>query len=534
MGLISRLFQGDLRATTPGPADDYWYEPRGAMTAAGMRVDSEGAQKISAWYRGRDILATVLAMLPLPLYERLPNDGGANIARAHPLYDVLHDKPNASQDSFQWRRQAMYHLIDHGNAYNWIVPGVRGPVDQLEPILPTLVTPKRVKTGAYRGRILYDIRDADTGQTTTHTQAEIFHLRGASDDGVKGRGILESARTSLGTALATESYAALIFGKGTMNGGVIENPGLLNDEASKRMAQSFITAAGDWHIPKVLEQGSKFIPNTLTPEDAQMLLSRKFSIDDMARWLGVSRMMLENNDPSFGNAEQFDRNFIGYSMGPWLSLWEFGIRDQLIVNPRRFFAQFQRGAFVRGDIAVRWNAHVQAVNAGIMSVDEVRSIEDLNTRGGKADELREPQNITGKPSVPDANAGADEPPAGKPTPKPPTAPPPDQGNKAQADAIAVEAAARLLRKEIAAVQKMAVRHAGDEDAFVMAVTEFYVKHAGLVAVTLQIPPADADRYCAGQANQVCNGDWLAALATWKSDDFAAGLAGLALDVEMAS
>jgi len=520
VSLLSRLFPSGLRASTPGPTDDFWYSPVGAASPSGMRVDTDSAQKISAWYRGRDILATVLAMLPLPVYERLPNDGGATVARAHPLYDILHDKPNQSQDSFQWRRQKMYHLIDHGNAYDWILPGARGPVDQLEPIHPILVTPRRVPSGPYRGRILYDVRDPLTAQTTTHTQSEIFHLRGASDDGVIGKGILAAARTSLGTALATESYAATIFSRGALNGGVIENPGLLNDAASARMARSFTTAMGDWHLPKVLEQGSTWKPNELTPEDAQMLLSRKFSIDDMARWLGVSRMMLENNDPSFGNAEQFDRNFIGYSMGPWLSLFEFAISDQLILAPRRFYAQFTREAFVRGDIAVRWQAHVAAVNAGIKTVDEVRAVENLNKRGGKADELREPQNITGKPTAPDAG------PVPPPFKKAP--PPADEGN-ARADAIVIESAARLLRKEIAAVQRLAVRHAGDEDAFVTAVTEFYAKHSGLVAQTLQLAPDAADRYCAGQAHQVCNQDWLAALALWKDDNYAAGLAGLALE-----
>ena len=62
MGLLARLFDGGLRAATPGPTDDWWYQPVGTMTPSGMRVDVDQAQKISAWYRGRDILATVLAM----------------------------------------------------------------------------------------------------------------------------------------------------------------------------------------------------------------------------------------------------------------------------------------------------------------------------------------------------------------------------------------------------------------------------------------------------------------------------------------
>jgi len=527
MGFLSTLLaDGDGGGAVPGPSADFWYQPVGVTTPAGMRVDPEGAQKLSAWYRGRDLLATVLAMLPLPVYERLPNDGGANIARTHPLYQVLHDKPNVWQDSFQWRRQKMFHLIDHGNGYDWIVPGARGFVDQLQPITPpTLVTPEQLTTG----RILYHVRDPKTNRVTSHTQDEIFHLRGASSDGIVGKGVLEYARFSLGTALATESYAGAIFGKGTLNGGVIENPGLLDDEASKRMAKSFLTAQGDWHLPKVLEQGSKWIQNAMSPEDAQMLLSRKFTVDDIARWLGVPRQMLENSDPSFGNANQFDDNFIAYSMGGWLSLFEFAFADQLFLESQ-FFAQFTREALARGDLAVRWAAHVAAVNAGIKSVDEVRAVENLNARGGDADELRTPANITGKP-------GGD--PALTPPPPPKQTPPapdePDEDDDAppatdKAQAIVQASAARLLRKEIAAISKAAVKYAADGDAFTAFVTSFYLGHADLVGQTLQMSVLDAEAYCWSQAQQIVNGaGWLAALELWQAPGYAAGLAALALE-----
>src|SRR5687767_6113056 len=127
MDLLARLLTGGtLQANTPGPTDDHWYGPVGTMTSAGVTVDVETAQKISAWYRGRDILATTLAMLPFPVLERLPDDGGSTRAEGHPLYDILHDQANVSMDSFQWRRQQMFSLIDHGNGYNFIVPGPRG------------------------------------------------------------------------------------------------------------------------------------------------------------------------------------------------------------------------------------------------------------------------------------------------------------------------------------------------------------------------------------------------------------------------
>lgn len=524
MDLLGRLFGVDLQASTPGPTDDFWYQAAaGVMTPAGMRVDEQSALKLSAWYRGRDILATVLAMLPFPVYQRLPNDGGSEPAPDHPLYDVIHDQTNDVDDAFQWKRAQMFDLIDHGHAYDWIVPGARGFAHQLVPIEPTLVTPLRLAVtlpnGArIAGREVFDIRDEQTGRTNRFTQDEIFHLRGAG-----GKGILAHARSSLGTALATESFAAATFGRGALNGGVIENPGVLDPDASTRMARSFITAAGDWRLPKVLEQGSKFIESTLSPEDFQMLLSRKFSVDDIARWTGVPRTMLENSDPSFGNAEQFWQTFLTITMGGWLSLWEFGVNGQLILARQKYFAQFTREAIARADFAVRWAAHVNAVNAGLKTVDEVRGVENLNKRGGKANELREPQNITGKPAAAD-------PAATPPAPQPGPAAADTQGSRRRdrTRAIVTEAAARVLRKEIQAAQKAAVKFAADSTGWAQWVGAFYANHHELVMQTMQLEEPAARAYVAIQRAELLGG--LAATADWTPDY----LASLALEAPTAA
>ncbi len=81
MGLLDRLLAGPLFAGTPAADDDFWYRDTGLGTSAGMLIDEDAARKLSAWYRGRDLLATAIAMLPLQLFERLPDDKGAVVAR---------------------------------------------------------------------------------------------------------------------------------------------------------------------------------------------------------------------------------------------------------------------------------------------------------------------------------------------------------------------------------------------------------------------------------------------------------------------
>lgn len=507
MGLLDWLVAGGTRAQSPGAGSDFWYQPVGyGPSQSGLAVDSETARKISAWYRGRDLLATCVAMLPLRVMERLPNDAGAKPAKGNPLYDILHDSPNGYQDSFGWRRQLMYHLIDHGNAYCLIRPGQRGAVDQLWPMDPMRMTAEIQPTR----RVLYRFR-RDNGMSDTYTQDEIFHLRGASDDGVTGKGVLAYARDSVGLALAQESYAQRLFSQGALHGGVISVPGLLDEAAAKRMAESFVSGQSKWHMPKVLEQGASYAESSMTPEDAQMILSRKTSVDDIARWLGVPRHMLENSDPSFGNAEQFNENFVTFSMGPWLSLFEFAANRQLVLAPRRFFVEFTRDAIARGTLAERWAAHVAAVNAGIKTVDEARAVESLPKMGGQAAELRVPQNITGKP-MPESVMRQDE----------------DDEALERARAVTQESAARLLRKEAREVAKLGVRFADNDEAFAVAVTDFYAKHVALVMESLLMSEPAAQAYCAGQASQVLS-DGVAATESWQTRVYSAGVAALALE-----
>jgi HK97 family phage portal protein len=520
MDVLARILTGGLHASTPGPADDFWYGPAGGtLTTAGLRIDEQSAQKVSAWFRGRDILATTLAMLPFGMYERLANNAGRDDAPNHPLHDVLHRKPNPWQDSFQWRRLSMYCLIDKGNAYHFLKNGARGFADQLWPLDPTCVTPELLPSG----QKMFHVRDPKSGQTRVFGNDQIFHLMGPSDDGIVGKGILERAKDSLGLSLALEGYASTTFSRGAMHGGVIKVPGFLNDEASKRMARSFKDATsgpGSWHMPVVLEQGSEWTLNTMTPEQAQMLLSRKFSVNDIARWLGLPPHMLGDLEKSsFSNIEHQGQEFVTYAEGPWLSLWEFATNDQLVLQPLKYYAEFNRDALVRGDLQTRWQAYMIAVQTGVFTRNEIRVIENKKKLPG-LDKPLDPANITGKQPA----TGADTRP-GLPKARPET--------DSKAEAIVRQSAARVLRKEIAAVQRLAVKHAADGDTFAVAVTEFYAKHVALVVETLQLEPSAAAEYCASQSVQVVAGDWLLAIEQWGTDAYAAGLAGLALESEAA-
>ena len=169
----------------------------------------------------------------------------------------------------------MRSILLRGAAYNFIVPGPRGFVDQLIPISADRV----VKTTQLEsGRLVFSIKESGaSGRTRLYTQDEVWRLCGITEDGITCRSVLSYARDSVGLARATESYGARLFRQGAMHGGALSVPGVLNDEAADRMARSFQKAtsgSGNWHRPVVLEQGAKFEPTTMTAEDSQFMVSR--------------------------------------------------------------------------------------------------------------------------------------------------------------------------------------------------------------------------------------------------------------------
>jgi HK97 family phage portal protein len=519
MDALARLLTGGLKASTPAPDADFWYQPVGPISASGVRVSPEQAETVSAFYRGVWLLSNTLAALPLFVYRRLP-DGGKERAQNHPLYDVLHTQPNPWQTSFEWRRMKGRHLILRGNAYDRIVPGRRGFADALWPLHPDYVRPEQLDSG----RIVYHVRQPKSGTTTIYAQDDIFHLRGQSDDGVTGKSVIAWARDSIGLAMATEGYASRLFDRGAQHGGVLTHPGVLNDEAAERMAKSFsaqTAGPSNWHRPVILEEGVTWTPVTMTAEDSQYLLSRKFSVVEMARWLGVPpHKLFDLERATFSNIEHQGIEFVVDDLTPWLVLWEQAISRDLILATDTYFAEFNLEGLLRGDSTTRADFHSKLFGVGALSQNDIRRRENMNAI---------PNGDTY--FVQGAMRPSDQPyqASGQPAPREEERP---SRRSAQASAIAQVSAERLLRKEIQAVQKMAVKHAADSDAFAGAVTDWYAKHAALVAATLNVPQAAAEAYCAGQASQILTGSWVAALAMWRESGYAAGLAGLALDEEL--
>ena len=471
--------------------DERWWGGGNGGSEAGVAVTADTALTLSTFWACTRFLSETIGSLPFVIYRRR-DDGGRERAAGHPLYRVLHDRPNAWQTPIEFISMMQGHVLLRGNAYALIVPGALGAVDQLIPLHPDRVTVDVLEGGRLRYKV---------DQQTVYTQEQIFHLRGMSSDGVLGLSVIEYARNSVGLTMAAERYGARWFRNDSRPGGVLKTDRKLSKGMPERMKSKWRATQAGIHRGDIaiLEEGLEFQAIGIPPEEAQFLQTREHQALDVCRWFGIGPHMVgvPGGVTAWGSGlEQIGRGTVTYTLRPWLVRWEQAINRHLIVANNVYYAEFVVEGLLRGDIQARYAAYATGRQWGWLSVNEIRRLENLNgVEGG--DVYLQPMNMT---------------PAGE-EPAPMSA----GGHLPHYEALAAAAAGRLVRKETAAVAKLKAR-GGDWRA---AVAEFYAGHGELVAGTMQVDILTARGYCVARALAVGREqdseaeavNWLVLLAT---------------------
>lgn len=502
MGIVRNLTSSILRVsadaglgTAPAsPADDFWYSRPGYATDSGMRVSPEAAMQLSAVFACVRVCSETLGSLPLVVYRRLP-DGGKERANDHPLYKLLHDRPNIWQSSMEFVEMMQAHLELRGNGFSLIKPGPTGAIDQLIPLHPDRVNVYRLPNG----RLRYQVRDWYDGAVRNYAMEEIFHLRGMSSDGMVGMGPIAVQREVIGTALALQEYSARFFANDAQPRGLLEHPGKLAPEVYQRLKNSWQESqtGANRHKAAILEEGLKYTPISLNNKDSQFLEARQFSRSDICGFFRVPPHKIGDLSKSaFSNIEQQSIEFVTDNQRPRAVRWERRIQldllDPLELNDgEEYFAEFLMDALIRGDIKSRYDAYGIARTNGWLSVNEIRRKENENPiKGG--DEYLRPLNM-----VPVGTPGPD-PVDETTTTEDETATEASTSHRRlvrlQLRAFAEAAGERVVRKEGVALRKALVRANGDREKFDQELAEFYSSHAPLVADVMKITPAAAAKY----------------------------------------
>ena len=352
-------------------------------STAGKAVTEHSAMQMTAVYACVRILSEAIAGLPLHLY-RYNDSGGKEKALDHPLYLLLHDEPNPEMSSFVFRETLMTHLLLWGNAYAQIIRNGKGEIVALYPLMPNRMTVDRDD----QGRLYYSYQmsnsDAPTmpGGTVILKPSDVLHVPGLGFDGLVGYSPIAMAKNAIGLAIATEEYGARFFANGATPGGILEYPGVIKDP--DRVRESWNKGfGGSQNAGKVaiLEQGMKYTPISIAPEQAQFLETRKFQINEIARIFRVPPHMVGDLEKSsFSNIEQQSLEFVKYTLDPWVVRWEQSIQRTLLTaeEKNRYFVKFNLEGLLRGDYQSRMNGYATARQNGWMSCNDIRELENLD------------------------------------------------------------------------------------------------------------------------------------------------------------
>ncbi|OKZ91277.1 MAG: phage portal protein [Clostridium sp. CAG:307_30_263] len=383
MGLINKLFKSrdhpKIDNRTVGSSYSFYM----GGSSAGKNVNERSAMQMTAVYSCVRILAEAVAGLPLHLY-RYKEDGGKERAIDNNLYHLLHDEPNKEMSSFIFRETLMTHLLLWGNAYAQIIRNGKGEVVALYPLMPNKMQVDRDENGELYYIYTRSSDEAKTmdGVTVYLTPRDVLHIPGLGFDGLVGYSPIAMAKNAIGLAIATEEYGAKFFANGAAPSGVLEHPGTIKDPSRLRenWNSTFGGSANSGKVA-VLEEGMKYTPISISPEQAQFLETRKFQIDEIARIFRVPPHMVGDLEKSsFSNIEQQSLEFVKYTLDPWVIRWEQSLSRALLNEDekRKYFFKFNLEGLLRGDYESRMSGYAVARQNGWMSANDIRELENMD------------------------------------------------------------------------------------------------------------------------------------------------------------
>ena len=381
MGFLTSIFKARDKPTNRAVSSNYTFLM--GSTTAGKTVTERSALQMTAVYSCVRILAEAVAGLPLHLY-RYTDDGGKEKAIDHPLYRLLHDEPNTEMSSFVFRETLMTHLLLWGNCYAQIIRNGRNEIVGLYPLMPNKMTVHRDDNGQLY--YLYTRGADDVTNTKSLTvklgPSDVLHIPGLGFDGLVGYSPIAMAKNAIGLAIATEEYGAKFFANGAAPSGVLEHPGTIKEPGKVREAwQSQFGGSANSNKIAVLEEGMKYTPISISPEQAQFLETRKFQINEIARIFRVPPHMVGDLEKSsFSNIEQQSLEFVKYTLDPWVVRWEQTLARTLFTaeEKKKFFFRFNVEGLLRGDYVSRMNGYATARQNGWMSANDIRELENLD------------------------------------------------------------------------------------------------------------------------------------------------------------
>ena len=339
--------------------------------------DTDKALTLTAVWCAIRLLAESVSSLPISVYTKQANGDKLEDTKS-PIYKLVKFKPNYYQNKITFFEFIMLSICTEGNSYVQIVRNNSGTPVQL-----ICLDPSNVTVVVNNNELFYQI---DGGSVLD--SSDVLHFKTITDDGVTGLSPIDQCAKALNWGVSLEEFGSTFFSNGAKPSSILQTDRALSDTALQRLKSSFnnnYAKLKNSNSTIVLEEGLTFKPISISPEQAQFLSSRQFSIEEVARIFNVPPHMLKDlSKSSFNNIEMQSQEFVTYTLMPYLTRIEQEMNLKLFRTNElgKTFVEFNVNGLLRGDVKSRTEAYKTAITNGYMSINEVRQKENMNSIEG--------------------------------------------------------------------------------------------------------------------------------------------------------
>jgi len=371
--------------------EHHWWHDADLNGFTGI-VTEDTAMKYAAFYAAVDRIASDIAKLPIHVYQNKGRD--FERAPSHPVQWLLHDQPNQYQTPYIFKQTMVGYLLRWGNAYAEIQMRGDGRPAALHVIPPQYV---RVLVNAATDEYFYEIRPPNQPPTRLDLD-RMFHLR-MIGDGMMGLSPVALFRTMIGMGLSAEEAGKSFFDLGMRPCGVFSVPNQLSPEAFNRLRgqlEQYNAGAKNTGRMLLAEQGAKVEQWSIPPEDAQLIESRTFTVQDICRIFHLPPHKLQDlSRATFSNVEELDREYVGDCLQPHFTNFEQEANCKLFLpgEQAKFYVKFSVEAMLRGKSADRAALYKAMFEVAALSPNEIRALEDMPSLGPDGDKHYRPLNL---------------------------------------------------------------------------------------------------------------------------------------------
>lgn len=355
------------------------------QSLSGTVVNSDTAMQVNAVFSAVSLISDTLATLPIDAYIR--RNGARFPLRPRPAWVT---KPNVDTTKEAFYGSMIVSLLLEGNAFVRIFRNRRGEIVNLVVLNPTDVMIKDMGPG----RVMYQVR----GEEKLVPADQMIFIPDVVKPGfLRGISRVEALKENFGLAQALENYASKFFGSGTQTSGVLEVPGNLTGEQAKMMQEAFDSRHRGWskaHKTAIITGGAQYKPTNVPNDQAQFLDSRRMAVEDVARAFNVPPHLLGlPGTNTYASVEQNNIAFVTHTLRPIAQKIEGAFTSLLSQETglEAAFVKISLDGLLRADINSRTQAYSTMLQAGVYSINDVRTFEDLRpVEDEAADNVRVP------------------------------------------------------------------------------------------------------------------------------------------------